>query len=177
MISTEFLQQALNGGPAAEESLRQYLAAHEDPKIRMFAEWAERQRQQQDEQASVVEVQAVVEPDSAMEESGETTRILQRQRRLKRELAFQREIGDTLAAALGACYLCWGDDPACDSCRGEGAPGWGDPDPDLFAEMIVPALKKINKQRKASRANETRQPHPNQTDSTKADSTTQGDNP
>lgn len=41
-----------------------------------------------------------------------------------------------LAAALGACGLCWGDDPACLGCRGRGRPGMVRPDPQIRAELF-----------------------------------------
>lgn len=42
----------------------------------------------------------------------------------------------TLAAALGACGLCWGEDPSCRLCRGRGRPGMVRPDPHLRAEIF-----------------------------------------
>ena len=44
-----------------------------------------------------------------------------------------------LADALGACE-CWGEDPGCGVCGGEGAPGWLPPDPELFAHYVQPAI-------------------------------------
>ncbi|MEG3089109.1 hypothetical protein [Sphingomonas sp. PB4P5] len=41
-----------------------------------------------------------------------------------------------LAAALGACGLCWGDDPACLGCRGRGRPGMVRPDPAARADLF-----------------------------------------
>ncbi|NUU18716.1 hypothetical protein HP550_15790 [Cellulomonas humilata] len=50
-----------------------------------------------------------------------------------------------LAAALGAC-LCWGEDPECRTCEGDGFPGWADPDEELYREYVLPVLRR----RKAS---------------------------
>ena len=47
-----------------------------------------------------------------------------------------------LAAALGACE-CWGIRADCDACRGHGSPGWTEPDPDLFAEFVQPAIARL----------------------------------
>lgn len=47
-----------------------------------------------------------------------------------------------LAAALGACE-CWGRDPGCRECRGLGASGWLPPDPELFHELVAPALGRM----------------------------------
>jgi len=44
-----------------------------------------------------------------------------------------------LAAALGACE-CWGMRADCDACQGHGSAGWTEPDPDLFAEFVQPAV-------------------------------------
>lgn len=52
-----------------------------------------------------------------------------------------QERNDSLAAALGACYLCWGEDPACSHCRGHGHPGHTKPDKELFIEWIAPAVR------------------------------------
>ena len=41
-----------------------------------------------------------------------------------------------LAAALGACGLCWGDDPACRGCHGRGRPGMVRPDPEMRAQLF-----------------------------------------
>ncbi len=62
---------------------------------------------------------------------------------LRAELQALRERSDTLAAALGACYLCWGDDPGCQVCAGRGSPGCLPINPDLFEEFIVPALRRV----------------------------------
>lgn len=41
-----------------------------------------------------------------------------------------------LAAALGACGLCWGEDDHCPSCRGRGQPGMIRPDPMLRERLF-----------------------------------------
>ena len=43
------------------------------------------------------------------------------------------------AAAVGACE-CWGEDPECPVCRGNGSPGWTTPDAQLYAEYVEPAV-------------------------------------
>jgi hypothetical protein len=47
-----------------------------------------------------------------------------------------------LAAALGACD-CWGNDPGCRSCSGEGVPGWRLPDAQLYDEFVAPAVARM----------------------------------
>ncbi|HEX6749583.1 MAG TPA: hypothetical protein VF092_19970 [Longimicrobium sp.] len=66
-----------------------------------------------------------------------------RLRELRDELMALRERSDALAAALGACYLCWGEDPRCAVCGGHGTPGTMVPDGDEFARYVAPALKHL----------------------------------
>ena len=51
-----------------------------------------------------------------------------------------------LAAALGACD-CWGEDPGCSGCGGEGSAGWVPPDPQLYAEYVAPAVRRTSSDR------------------------------
>lgn len=61
-------------------------------------------------------------------------------RHLSKELETAHGLLADLAAAFGACGLCWGDDNTCRSCRGRGKPGRFAPDPALrlrfFAERL-----------------------------------------
>jgi hypothetical protein len=57
---------------------------------------------------------------------------------------------DTVAAALGACGLCWGQDVSCRACRGHGAPGRSIPDEELFREFVVPAVRLMHASRQRS---------------------------
>jgi hypothetical protein len=66
---------------------------------------------------------------------------------LHAELAVCRERVDRCAAALGACGLCWGSDPACRACRGHGRPGFSLPDEILFLELILPAVRTMRAHR------------------------------
>ncbi len=65
------------------------------------------------------------------------------------ELEALREVNDTVAAALGACPECWGGDPECRTCAGEGAAGALDPDERLFAELVLPAVRRVRENRRA----------------------------
>ncbi|WP_116131237.1 hypothetical protein [Tropicimonas sp. IMCC34043] len=58
-------------------------------------------------------------------------------RLLERARASEERLSE-LAAALGACGLCWGEDPGCPSCRGRGRPGMTRPDPDLRQQLFGP---------------------------------------
>jgi hypothetical protein len=59
------------------------------------------------------------------------------------ELSDLRQANDTLASALGACPICWGGNIACDICHGRGRPGFANPDPELFRELVVPAVERV----------------------------------
>jgi hypothetical protein len=57
---------------------------------------------------------------------------------------------DTLAAALGACYLCWGEYPTCEVCAGKGVPGHFSVSIQAFDEFIVPAIRSVKHQTQPS---------------------------
>jgi hypothetical protein len=48
-----------------------------------------------------------------------------------------------LAAALGACGLCWGEDEHCPSCRGRGRPGMVRPDIELRTRLLGPPRRTV----------------------------------
>jgi hypothetical protein len=60
-----------------------------------------------------------------------------------RELETLRERNDALSAALGACYLCWGEDFDCSICDGTGHPGSSVPDRALLVEFVTPAVQRL----------------------------------
>jgi 2-keto-4-pentenoate hydratase len=66
------------------------------------------------------------------------------------EVKLLRERCDTIAAALGACALCWGHEPACRACRGHGLPGRSLPDDALFIEYVMPAVRLVGASRQRS---------------------------
>jgi hypothetical protein len=100
-----------------------------------------------------------VEPQSTLEEladspretqgysPGETEELRQSVENLTCELRTLRERCDLLAAALGACCLCWGQDPACRACRGRGRPGYAIPDEPLVHEFVLPAIRTLRAQK------------------------------
>lgn len=63
------------------------------------------------------------------------------------ELKALRDRNDVLAAALGACCLCWGEDAHCRICRGRGSPGFSVPDETFFAEFVLPAIHTLRAQK------------------------------
>lgn len=71
---------------------------------------------------------------------------------MRTELTQLRTLNDTLAAALGACYVCWGTDADCPVCSGAGSPGAALPDERLFAQFVVPALRALQTEKLAGRS-------------------------
>jgi len=52
---------------------------------------------------------------------------------------------DIVAAALGACIYCWGENEVCPTCQGGGKPGRFKPDREAFVEYVVPVVRKIRR--------------------------------
>ena len=59
------------------------------------------------------------------------------------ELETLRTRNDTLANALGACYLCFGDDPTCPECKGQGVPGSLRPEAATYRQYVAPAVNRV----------------------------------
>lgn len=62
--------------------------------------------------------------------------------KLYAELESLRRRSAALAAALGACHLCFGGDPLCDECGGRGVPGSRVPKPEAFRRYVLPAIRR-----------------------------------
>ena len=92
-------------------------------------------------ESTAIEVDAVVDELAALATQLEAAHS---------EVKLLRERCDTLAAALGACALCWGYDPACRACRGHGLPGHSLPDGALFFEYVLPAVRLVRASRQRS---------------------------
>lgn len=59
------------------------------------------------------------------------------------ELDRLRQRNDALAAALGACHLCFGEDAWCPRCGGRGRPASRRPDPAAFERYVRPLLRRL----------------------------------
>lgn len=113
-------------------------AAASDPKMAMLAQWM----------ASSHPAPPAADDDDALEVARLNARLEQADARILAMKRDGRRLLDAyhacrdrlglLAAALGACGLCWGDDDNCPSCRGRGRPGMVRPDPELRARLLGP---------------------------------------
>lgn len=73
-------------------------------------------------------------------------------RRLKKRIAWlekeraQLEATEAeMARALGACVQCWGEDPYCPDCQGQGSAGSQIPNAELFERLVLPALRRLKR--------------------------------
>jgi len=63
---------------------------------------------------------------------------------IMRQLNKLRRLNDSLALALGTCSLCWGDDPDCDHCGGNGSSGWKNVNMRFFKLYVWPTLDQVD---------------------------------
>jgi hypothetical protein len=42
----------------------------------------------------------------------------------KKQLSDLQKMNNSLSLSLGSCNICWGENPECDNCSGNGSPGW-----------------------------------------------------
>jgi hypothetical protein len=151
------LLTARNGGalPEGAEDPQAALArmAHDNPAVATLLQMMEAQKLSAAAREPVV-IEGAAEPPAEAQLADLTAQLQESQA----ELRLLRERCDTVAAALGACGLCWGEDHSCRACRGQGAPGRAIPDEQLFCEIVVPAVRLVhaNRQRSAQRSAESR---------------------
>ena len=53
------------------------------------------------------------------------------------------KLNNNLSEALGSCLVCWGEDPTCTHCNGNGLPGWRDINKRQFNIYVLPCLEKL----------------------------------
>jgi hypothetical protein len=129
--------------------------AGHNPQVAQILRLLEQRRQQQDSQQQDSEPQEEVilspedaahpeheaQAEQAREERARNARKLRdTMNRLYAELKALRTRNNALAAAVGACYLCFGEDPLCEECGGRGVPGSLAPEPAAFRKYVHPAL-------------------------------------
>ena len=138
--SHPLLEQLMAARSGSGPDATALLSEHEDPRVRLLAQlWSKAEAEKASEPAAG---EAGEEEPRSAESLRAELRLQRQMRSLLLEVEHLREVNDNLAAALGACYLCWGDDPDCAICRGRGVPGAGPPDPELFAHYVSPVIRR-----------------------------------
>lgn len=143
------LQQML--GVTGEKPTMQSLLAQvteTNPTLAPFANYLVQRDAERREREANEATEITVEPLPDRRES--LKKLEQTVNKLYRELEDLRGRNDALAAALGACYLCWGDDLQCPICQGRGTSGWQASDEILFDQWVVPAVRALQLRRKAT---------------------------
>jgi hypothetical protein len=142
------LMQGLDAGLSIQDVLLSQIDTN-DPMMAMVA------RMITERAASPAEhVDTEFAPDSDDDEKQRLKRLIGGVRQLRRESeSLRTEIeelqlrNDTLAGALGACYLCWGEYPLCEICNGKGSPGHFPISMQTFNEYILPAIRSVKSQK------------------------------
>jgi hypothetical protein len=144
------------GGVNVEELLAQQAATN--PIAAMFAKQftAQKAAREAIDESRVIDMEAAPtakgEEEAAMAaaieaRAKELNEMRERMNTVLTELELLRQRNDTLAAAVGACCLCWGQNIDCRSCRGRGGPGFCIPDESLFEEFVLPAIRTLRAQK------------------------------
>ena len=127
-----------------------------DPNTLRLLELINQQNNEVDEEES---------PKEPISDNGLDSEVMKELLRENRELYMENEILmdqiETLASALGACPLCWGDDTHCDECQGRGTPGAYLPDQEAFHVFVLPTIHRMRKQRH-TRMGKSRMPQDNE---------------
>jgi hypothetical protein len=132
--------EALQSGGDPSKSLFSALAgeAGSSPQFDMLMKLMSDQGESQaDRLRAEIREELAAEQADAVNHLSETTKRLF----AEREAAQLRIEG--LAAALGACPICFGDDLLCDTCRGQGVPGGRAPEPAAFRRYVGPAVDRV----------------------------------
>ncbi|MBV9929451.1 MAG: hypothetical protein JO013_00690 [Alphaproteobacteria bacterium] len=77
------------------------------------------------------------------EEAEKVARLAEVSERMLAENAALQERMEALAAALGACPECLGEDPLCATCDGAGSPGSRLPEAEAFHLYVRPAVERV----------------------------------
>jgi hypothetical protein len=160
------------GGLGVEQILAQM--GEDDPRVSLVSKYLASRRAAEEAEA---EENAAAEAQAAAVEAEkqEAVRTLQRMARsMYKELEELRGRNDMLAAALGACYLCWGENLMCEVCAGEGAPGSTPPDGELFTALVVPAVRRL--QRRHAKKGSRPDPPPTKGPATRASNSNENPN-
>jgi hypothetical protein len=134
MDASSLLLEKLTAGPGAPPRMSELFAqfGESDPRMALVAKYLD--------QRESAQIETTDEPEEKRKSLVPLQRLM---KRLYRELEELRERNDTLAAALGGCYLCWGENPQCEICAGIGSPGSNAPDEILFSHYVTPAIRRL----------------------------------
>ena len=154
--NTEMLMQMLLSGNAPgigldSTSLNQMLAGLEqsDPRMAALIRHLQTRLTAQSALSESTEAESGAADDSIEDDNAaliEMNRQLKEMAdRMSSELDALRARNDMLAAALGACHLCWGDDRKCQYCQGAGRIGAYVIERPLFDEVIGPAVRQFTR--------------------------------
>jgi hypothetical protein len=151
---TDVMMQMMLGGQQAgitASSLPDLLAtiAQRNPRMQPLVQHFQARIAAKENTAETVaeEAEAIPAQEPEIVESVDPNRREQKLKKLTRtmfvEMQALRSRNAMLADALGACHLCWGDDPACAYCAGQGSIGAYLIDPAVFEDVIGPAMRQV----------------------------------
>jgi hypothetical protein len=143
-LDTERLLAALDGSSQMDliGLVKQQLEAQPNPhsalllrllEQRRIAEATSREKEQTDAEPPAV-------AEAAVDMTEDIREVQSAVDALYAELERLREHAAALAAGIGACPDCFGDDPGCEQCMGRGAPGSRRPQPEAFKKYVLPAF-------------------------------------
>ncbi len=152
--AAEILQQHLSGVDVSDQ-LAGLLA--NDPQLSPVAQLlANRDQNTQAETAGENAIDASVQAQADLQEldaqlqrqAGDIELLVREQEALHQSVRYTANeverlhaLLDPVAAALGACPTCLGEDADCPLCRGQGVPGSLPPDPECFRAIVWPAVR------------------------------------
>lgn len=93
-----------------------------------------------DKAEEAIKPTAAEDSDRGMPADADVQALVDHARGMEQEIELLRQRNDSLAAALGACYLCVGQNSACPICQGRGVPGRQAPHPGHFRFWVQPVL-------------------------------------
>ncbi len=147
-LTQTLLLQALGKQPAEGQSIPD-LAGDPDNRTNLLMQFLAQRQAELAKQAEEEEEISQKENQVAAEIEQERNRLLselrEKSEQMFQELEVLRTRNDQLASSLGACYLCWGEDPGCQVCGGRGKPGYYVPNRGLFEAFFLPAARRIQR--------------------------------
>lgn len=128
-----------------------------DPQMRQMLEMQLRNNQNKKSEPSKEEVirrfkiqnKKLLEHIAGLKETLKTSR--QEHQAMVGYLDYFLKLNNALAAALGSCENCWGEDASCEKCGGDGISGWTTVNRRLFNLYVQPCIDKLNLSNQASK--------------------------